>query len=93
MGHLKWQPPHEVRFDWRTILLALILALGMVYVAHASYGFTITGETNPTEAEALEGYFPVGAEFLIVAHPKSPVYNDLLGMRGQTIRITVEPVR
>lgn len=79
------------RFDLRTILMALGLVALAFWVAAYASGFHATGRMEPTEQETQEGYFPVGTEFMVVTKPGSPLYTHLLGMRGQMVRLSVEP--
>jgi hypothetical protein len=57
----------------------------------AATGFHITGTLTALESEKLEGYAQIGNEFGLSAHPKSAVFNHLMGLVGTEVRVSVEP--
>ncbi len=68
----------------------LLAPLGLLLPSSArAAGFHITGNLDPSEQEAQEGYFPCGNDVAIVTRPKSPIHEDLLAMRGTEVQISV----
>lgn len=58
----------------------------------AQTGFHVTGVVTATEQERQEGYINLGAELMLATHPKSPIYDDLVGFIGHNVRVSVIPV-
>jgi hypothetical protein len=74
---------------WLTIAL-LLFALGRL--SHAGDEFSIAGFGTATEQEAIDGYFSVGADAMVVAKPGTNLQRWLQMHAGQHVRVTVETV-
>ena len=75
--------------------LALLLLLAIVHPVNAEAPWTLaSGLFDASEAEAMECYFNIGSEAVIVFHPKATscavARNELRGRRGRLVFV-VEP--
>jgi hypothetical protein len=72
---------------WLTIAL-LLFALGRL--SHAGDEMSIFGFVTATEQEAGDGYFPVGADAMLVIKPGTGLHRWMRLHGGQHVRVTVE---
>jgi hypothetical protein len=72
---------------WLTVAL-LLLALGRL--SGAGDELSIAGFVAATEQEASDGYFPVGADAMLVVKPGTGLHRWMQMHAGQHVRVTVE---
>jgi hypothetical protein len=72
---------------WMTVAL-LLFALGCL--SHAGDELSIGGFVTATEQEAIDGYFSVGDDAMLVVKPGTRLQRWMHGHAGQHVRVTVE---
>ena len=81
--------PRLTRRELLTALAGVIITPNTVTAAPA--GFHVTGPLTATELERQEGYVNLGKDLMLATHPKSPIYGNLTGLIGETVRVSVVP--
>jgi hypothetical protein len=80
-----------VRPFFLACLTAAALLFGLGRLTSAGDLLAVVGVVSATDQEALEGYFPVGDDALMVVKQGTGAQRWLDAHRGQKIRITLEP--
>ena len=75
-----------------TLAMLVIITLLLCAVVYGqSRGFVISGPLTATAQESQEGYFHVGAEFMVITKPNSPIHDDLKAMIGHKVIVALAP--
>jgi hypothetical protein len=88
-------PPLLVRIDMRVIfltwLMVALLLFGLGRLTHAGDRLEIAGFLTATDQEAIDGYFSLGGDAMVVVKQDSGLQRWLKGHAGQRVRVTLEP--
>jgi hypothetical protein len=80
-----------MRSFFLTCLMLALLLLGLGRLTHAGDRLEIAEFLTATDQEALDGYFGLGGDTMVVVKQDSGLQRWLKGHAGQRVRVTLEP--